>query len=291
VDIGPDRRSPRRPLARLGKQTIAIVHRPFGLLDVWTFGRFRAAMPTITDTAICIRRWDFSETSQTVSLLTREHGILRGLAKGAKREKGGFSGGLDVLTRGEVVASVKPGRELSIITAWHLQDPFRVVRERLAANRIALYMADLVHHMLVDDDPHPQVFDDFAAALTALDNPAGMDPALLAFQWSLLREAGYKPELNRDARTGAALPNGASAMAFSAAAGGIVSDGGTEAPGTWRVRRETVDLLRRAADGELLKSESPETLRRANRLLAVYLRELIGTEPPAMRWAFSDLGI
>ena len=51
-------------------------------------------MHTLKDTAICIRRWDFSETSQTVSLLTREHGILRGLAKGAKREKGTFSGEL-----------------------------------------------------------------------------------------------------------------------------------------------------------------------------------------------------
>ena len=44
-------------------------------------------MPIIADTAICIRCWDFSETSQTVSLVTREHGVVRGLAKGAKREK------------------------------------------------------------------------------------------------------------------------------------------------------------------------------------------------------------
>ena len=72
-------------------------------------------MPIIADTAICIRCWDFSETSQTVSLFTREHGVVRGLAKGAKREKGGFSGGLDVLTRGEMIASVKPGRDLAAI--------------------------------------------------------------------------------------------------------------------------------------------------------------------------------
>src|SRR5690606_40070296 len=79
-------------------------------------------MPTITDNAVCIRRWDFSETSQTVSLFTREHGILRGIAKGAKREKGNFSGGLDILTRGEVVAILKPGRELATLTAWQLQE-------------------------------------------------------------------------------------------------------------------------------------------------------------------------
>ncbi|MCH7601829.1 MAG: recombination protein O N-terminal domain-containing protein, partial [Planctomycetes bacterium] len=42
-------------------------------------------MPKIAYYAICIRRWDFSETSQTVSLFTSEAGIIRGLAKGAKR--------------------------------------------------------------------------------------------------------------------------------------------------------------------------------------------------------------
>ena len=61
-------------------------------------------MPTITDNAVCIRRWDYAETSQTVSLFLREHGIIRGIAKGAKREKGAFSGGIDLLTRGQVVA-------------------------------------------------------------------------------------------------------------------------------------------------------------------------------------------
>ena len=46
-------------------------------------------MQTIEDNAFCLRRWDFSETSQTASLLTRDHGVLRGLAKGAKRPKPG----------------------------------------------------------------------------------------------------------------------------------------------------------------------------------------------------------
>src|SRR4051812_28677764 len=118
-------------------------------------------MPTITDNAVVIRRWDFSETSQTVSLFTREHGVIRGLAKGAKREQGSFSGGMDLLTRGEIVAIIKSGKDLATLTAWHLQDMFRPLRQNLQANRIALYMADLVHHMIIDHDPHPRVYDDF----------------------------------------------------------------------------------------------------------------------------------
>src|SRR5262245_29673755 len=140
-------------------------------------------MPTIVDNAVCIRTWDFSETSQTVSLFTREHGIIRGLAKGAKREKGPFSGGPDVLTRGEGAPIVKPTKELANITAWHLQDLFPWLRRSLPANRAAMYMADLVHHMLIDHDPHPRVFDGFAEALSAMSEAAAVEPALLRWQW------------------------------------------------------------------------------------------------------------
>ena len=59
-------------------------------------------MAILHDTAICLRCWDFSETSQTVSLLTREPGIIRGLAKGSRRDKGCFSGGFDPVHIGHV---------------------------------------------------------------------------------------------------------------------------------------------------------------------------------------------
>ena len=81
-------------------------------------------MPTVIDQAICIRHWDWSETSQTVSLFARDTGIVRGMAKGARREKAPFSGGLEVLTRGEMVAIIKPSSDLANITAWDLQETF-----------------------------------------------------------------------------------------------------------------------------------------------------------------------
>ena len=244
-------------------------------------------MPTISDTAVCIRHWDFSETSQTVSLLTREHGIIRGLAKGAKREKGAFSGGLDVLTRGHLVAIVRPGRELATLTEWHLQETYRVLRQRLDANRAGLYMADLVHHMLTDQDPHPVLFDALAEALGELTDASRIGMALLMFQWRLLEETGYRPELDRDAESGHRLPEEGEVLAFSPRAGGVVaSPVGSD---YWRVRRTTVDLLRGMAKGGRLEPGDREVVDRANRLLAVYCRELIGSELPTMRWAFSDL--
>ncbi len=240
-------------------------------------------MPTVTDNAICVRRWDYSETSQTVSLFLRNHGIVRGIVKGAKRSGSGFDGGVDLLTHGQVVAIVKPSRDLATVTAWHVLEIFRPLREHIGANRAGLYMADLIHHMLTDHDPHPRLFDALRDALATLDKTNRHGQTLLAWTWVLLCETGYQPELDRDAETGGPLPEQTPTLAFSPTAGGVVADtGGAD---RWRVRRETVNLLRQVAAGQA-PSASPD---RANRLLAFYIRALLGREPGAMRWIYPNL--
>ena len=249
-------------------------------------------MPNIVDEAICVRHWDFSETSQTVSLLTRAHGTLRGLAKGAKRERGRFSGGIDLLTRGEVVAIVKSGRELATLTDWDLRQTWRVFRERLAVNRAAFYLADLASRLVGPDDPHPEVFDALVRAFDdlqacglrdpAFDERFDLDRALLRFQSEALGACGYGPELGDEPlqmdRT----------FRFAAAEGGIVV-AEDPASGCWPVRAETVGLLREVAAGGDCDDASAETVSRAARLLAAYAREVLGHEPATMRAVFGDL--
>lgn len=250
----------------------------------------------VTDEAICIRHWDFSETSQTVSLFCRGHGLLRGLAKGAKRVGGRFSGGIDLLTRGQVVAIVKPGRELSTLTDWTLLSTYRSLRIALGANQTAYYLIDLVQRLVADGDPHPRLYESLVAALEAIDR--GVDPtfAQLGFQWMILDEVGYRPSLGDE--SGAELP---ATVQFSPDAGGVVSSGG------WKVRRPTVELLREVAanasgDASAPSGRStieaicasagrvtPDVLVRANRLLAAYLRHVLAGPTETMRALFPDL--
>jgi DNA repair protein RecO (recombination protein O) len=246
-------------------------------------------MPAITDKAICIRRWDYSETSLTVSLFLRNHGVVRGMAKGAKRPRGGFEGGIDLLTLGQVAAIITPARDLATVTQWRVLDTFRALREHLGANRAGIYMADLIHQMLTEHDPHPRLFDALQAALSGLDDLRRVEQTLLRFEWMVLLETGFRPQLDRDAETGGELPSSTETLGFSPTAGGIVAD--TGGPDRWRVRRETIDLLRAIAAGEPTDGADATGHGRAARLLAVYIRELLGAEPNSMRWAFPDLRI
>jgi DNA repair protein RecO len=244
-------------------------------------------MPTISDTAICLRTWDFSETSQTVSLLTREYGVVRGLAKGAKRDSGSFSGGFDPLTAGHIVAILKQGRDLATLTEWALEWVCWSARSDLSSNKAALYVADLAQRMLQDHDPHPDVFDCVHGALLALGETSP-GAVLLHYQWQMLVAGGYRPQLHTDVLTGGPLEEDQEAMGFSLAGGGTVADtGGIDRV---RVRMETVALLRHLDGGGVVGDDRPvAVVDRANRLLAVYLRFVLGGESSAMRWAFSDL--
>ena len=120
-----------------------------------------------------------------------------------------------------------------------------------------------------------------------LDDTARIPRRLVEFEWALLCDTGYQPQLDRDAATGAPLPEGTPTLAFSPGAGGVVADTGET--DRWRVRRETIELIRAVAAGTVAGTPSPELCDRAARLLATYIRELLGVEPKAMRWAFPDL--
>jgi DNA repair protein RecO len=251
-------------------------------------------VPPTLDQGLCIRQWDWSETSQTAEVFCRQLGLVRGLAKGSRRPKSVYDGGLEVLTRGEVGVIVRPSSDLALLTEWRLLDVYRPLRKSLAAYHAGLYIADLIHHAIHDQDPHPALYDATVESLTLIAGPADAPPALLKFHWSLLHETGYRPELDIDVSTGEPLTP-AQAYAFSPGLGGFLSDSGaaTDQGPTWRVRATTLDLLRRLADSGLagLTGESAETVdshgvERANRLLASYLRHVLGTEPPTMRVVF-----
>ncbi|MFK7962093.1 MAG: DNA repair protein RecO [Phycisphaerales bacterium] len=163
-------------------------------------------MPTLSDIAICLRAWEYSETSQTVRLLMREHGGIRGLAKGSRRDRGNFSGGFQPLTRGHLVTIVKPGRDLAILTEWRLLEIFPGIHHRLLGNRLGTLAVDLTGRLLTDGDPHPEIFDALLAFVRDLEQPGLEWGGLLRFQWTLLSETGFLPRLGVDVATDDALP-------------------------------------------------------------------------------------
>jgi DNA repair protein RecO (recombination protein O) len=235
----------------------------------------------VTDEGVCIRQWDWSETSQTVSIFTRDQGVIRGIAKGSKRENARFSGGIEVMTRAELISSSKPTEGLTLLAAWDLLETFPAARRSLSAFYSGMTMLDLVHHALSERDPHPALYDALIQALRALGGPQGDRWALLRLLWQVLSETGHRPELERDASTGGVL-EAANSYAFNARLGGLTADVHNANAPVWRLRAGTVDLLRALAAGAHTPAD-PASIDRATRLLALYFREVFACDLPSLK--------
>jgi DNA repair protein RecO (recombination protein O) len=240
-------------------------------------------MPTFSDDAICLRLQDWSETSQVLVMLTATHGKLSAVAKGAKRQTPSalarFSGGLELLTLGQAMLIVKSTTDLANLTEWNLLDAHWHLRRELRAFQLGMYAADLTHHMVIDHDPHPGLFEALRQMLAELSEPATRESATLRYQWRLAEELGYRPQLNQDAQTGEELPADQQTLGFSPIAGGIIV---SSVPEAWRVRRRTVDLLRRVAADETIDQAAAADVQRANKLLCAYFRAILDRQLPTM---------
>ena len=242
-----------------------------------------------------MRHLDWSQTSQIVVLLTEDHGKVRGLAKGAKRTSPSavarYCGGIELLTRGQIVGTTKPTTELATLTEWDLQDSYFHLRSDLRAQQLAMYGCDIANALLGDHDPHPKVFTALAALLSALADRSQHETALLRYQWLLLDEGGYRPQLDRDVRSGEPLADRPT-YTFDARSGGIIETSvqGTadSAAGPWRVRRATVEILRAVGDGRFDGAAGSVVVRRANRLMCVYLRAILDRPLATMSFVLDE---
>ncbi|MBX3365539.1 MAG: DNA repair protein RecO [Phycisphaeraceae bacterium] len=241
-------------------------------------------MPAIREEALCLRTWEWSETSQTACLFTEGRGILKGLAKGSRRERSPFGGGFELLTRGELLAIAKPAGQLTTFTAWDLIEPFRPLRSALPAFYAGLYLADVTMHMLSEADPHPAAYSALLLALRSLNQPLHTMAIVAWFQWRLLEDAGYRPDLLHLVGTSTPTPDEGT-LIFDPTRGGFLLDaqsGPSQRP-PWRMRVETLQFLR-VLDSSLAPENIPNpadpSANRSARFLAAWIREITGVDLP-----------
>jgi len=181
-------------------------------------------MALTRDRCICLRKVEFSETSQIVTLLARRHGLVRLIAKGAhRRTKAGaskFDGGLDLLDLGDAVFSLRLEKDLATLTEWSLRDGHLELRGDLRSLYLAQYAAEMSGLLIEEHDPHPQLFDRLEQTIGELATPR-REEVFLAFQLDLFREAGYLPDLSACANCRAPFSDRIP-WSFSPSRGGIV---------------------------------------------------------------------
>ncbi len=248
-----------------------------------------------TDTAICIRATDYSETSQVLTFLTRGVGVVRLLAKGSKRPKSKSGGAIDLLAEGRCVFTTGRGQSLGILMEFAETVSRAVLRERLDRLNSALFMLELCGAVVAEGDPHPEVFDLLHNALGRLGQPdaspqavrRGSPQAVLAyFQWRLIRHVGLLGELNACVSCGGKV--GTRDVYFSSSLGGLLCrDCESAATEKYRVTPAILSALAALTAAEAGKKPTlPDKQAAAvNALLAYHIQYQLGKRLKTARHA------
>ena len=144
--------------------------------------------------AYVLHRYDWSETSLILEVFTRHHGRVALVAKGAKRPTSSFRPVLLPLQP----LSLAFGGDGDIRTLKSAEWVGGHVMPTGEALLSGYYINELLMRLTARDDPHPHLFEVYAAAvrLLASGDPDALQWALRAFELLLLKNMGLLPALN-----------------------------------------------------------------------------------------------
>ncbi len=165
-------------------------------------------MGETNDTAIVLDALPYQDRHQIVTVLTRQHGLIRGVLRGARGGKHPLAAATQILSKVRLTIWRSPNAELATYRSIDLERPSFALAEALDRWAAATAVAELFATFCPPQEPAPRHFRLADAVTTALLD--GLDPAsLLAYTelW-MLALGGLLPELDTCSSCGRPLVSG-----------------------------------------------------------------------------------
>lgn len=229
-------------------------------------------MPTYRDRAVVLRTHKLGEADRIITLLSREHGKVRAVARGVRRTSSKFGGRLEPFSHVDV--QFNTGHSLDYVNQVESLHAFG---DPLAADyqtfTVGQAMLETAERLVVEErEPAIQQYRLLVGALRVLTEGTtdGRRPASMVLDSYLLRSlaiAGYAPSLDACARCGTLGPHDF----FSPSSGGVVCQP-CRPPGTAAVDEITVAYLVALLTGDwpATRGVSANTQRRGSEMVNAF---------------------
>jgi DNA repair protein RecO (recombination protein O) len=227
-------------------------------------------MPLTISSAIILRHVDYGEADRIVTVLTPDHGRLKGFARGARKSRKRFGPALETFAEVHLHWSARPGGELVSLREAELVSLRIGLRRDLETLALAGYGCELTEALYDEAVGFAEAFGLLRAYLDHLDAAGASLEAKLLLELRLLALAGIVPHLQHCAECHGGLPDGP--IGFAAARGGSLCPDCGGAAAALKVDRLTLGSL-----GRLLQTPperfadirlTPRTLQEGSALLA-----------------------
>lgn len=221
------------------------------------------------DEAIVLRTHKLGEADRIITLLTRNHGRVRAVAKGVRRTTSRFGSRLEPFTH--VDLQLAEGRNLDTVTQAETLTPYSkglgLDYDRYTAGTVMLETADRL--VAEERQPSVQQFLLLVGGLRAMvAGEHGSGQVLDSYLLRSLSVAGYAPSFDGCSRCGTVGPH----RWFNPSMGGVLC-ATCRVPGSASPAAETLTLLGAllAGDWAVVDTAEPRYLREASTLVAAYL--------------------
>lgn len=147
--------------------------------------------PTVQSTeAIVIRLTRLTETSLIVHWFTEAHGLVKTVAKGARRPQSPFAGQIDLFFGGEISLARSRRGELHSLREVAIHQWREGLRRNYTSTLLAAYCCQLMELAVEPEHPDPELFDLLRRGLDHLDTTPASLRALRHFESELARLLG-----------------------------------------------------------------------------------------------------
>ena len=143
-----------------------------------------------TTPATIIRLTRLSDTSLIVHWFTEGHGLIKTVAKGARRPNGPFAGQLDLFFSGEMTCQRARRGELHALREVSIRHWREGLRKNYTTTLLASYCAQILESTVEPEHPDPALYDLLGRALDHLATAEPSLRALIHFENELVRILG-----------------------------------------------------------------------------------------------------
>ena len=152
-------------------------------------------MSLIETESLVIKTYNLAEADRIVVFLTHDHGVVRGVARGAKRLKSRFGGGLEPFSVVRLTYFQKESAELVSIRQLDLVESYFAAAAQPAFLQKFSYLSELLLAVTPPHDPNKDLYRMFKACIeTAAEHAESLNSIELYFELWLLRLGGYLPD-------------------------------------------------------------------------------------------------
>jgi DNA repair protein RecO (recombination protein O) len=242
-------------------------------------------MKLLETEAIILRTYKLSEADKIFLAFTLRYGMMRGVAKGARRLKSRFGASLEPFTLTQLSCFEKEGSELVSLRQSEIVNSYFGLA---SCDRMFLtleYLAELIIEFVPPRAPDEKLFRMVKACLEALiSTPVHVDAVTRYFEIWMLKLSGFLPDLRKCTSCGQLLTERGVVVSNVPGTGfrcGICTNVGEERTVTRQTLRLLVDALRLPPANWVAKAdiESSESLEELRLFLKTLISRVLEREP------------